>query len=60
MTRSKQFGLITVIVLLAAVLRGCAVVRLPLDFDEPVYFIRVKNARRPRSLSSLLPCPNDE
>ena len=38
MTRRTRFSLLLAIVLLAAALRGCAVIRLPVDFDEPVYF----------------------
>ena len=34
---ARKLTLVLAIVLLAAVLRGWAVARLPVDFDEPVY-----------------------
>lgn len=36
--RARRLALVALIVILAAALRGCAVVQLPVDFDEPVYF----------------------
>jgi len=38
MSRARRLLLIAIIVLLAAALRGLAVARLPVDFDEPVYY----------------------
>ncbi len=37
-TRARRLALVALIVILAAALRGCAVIQLPVDFDEPVYF----------------------
>jgi hypothetical protein len=47
---------IAAVVLLAIVLRGCAVLRLPVDFDEPVYFEagqRLAGALRAGDLAAL-------
>ncbi|MBN1660378.1 MAG: transcriptional regulator [Anaerolineae bacterium] len=37
MSRKRRWGILFIIVLLALLLRGWAVMRLPIDFDEPTY-----------------------